>query len=166
MTVVEHPRAVGESQPRDEYPHAARVGPIGRLGRYTATHFRVVLAGWVLLALVLGFLAPRVESALSGAGWETTGSQSVQSRQLINRDFRGLSSYGLMTVLYSPTRTVADPAYQRVIANVERTLRANDAVRGVVRPWPGCRSLVTGIPRSCRRAPRGAPTGWSRRPMS
>ena len=137
MTVVEHPRAVGESQSRDEYPHAVSVGPIGRLGRYTATHFRVVLAGWVLLALALGFLAPRAESALSGAGWETTGSQSVQARQLINRDFRGLSSYGLMTVLYSPTRTVADPAYRRVIANVERTLRANDAVRGVVRPSAG-----------------------------
>ena len=42
-----------------------------------------------------------------------------------------------MTVLYSPTRTVADPAYQRVIANVERTLRASRAVRGVVPPSPG-----------------------------
>ena len=136
MTVVEH-RPVGESQSRDEYPHAARVGPIGRLGRYTATHFRVVLVGWVLLALVLGFFAPRVETALSGAGWETTGSQSVQARLLINRDFHGLSSYGLMTVLYSPTGTVADPAYQRVIANVERTLRASHAVRGVVPPSPG-----------------------------
>ena len=59
------------------------VGPIGRLGRYTATHFRVVLAAWIVIAVALGLFAPRVETALSGAGWETSGSQSVQARQLI-----------------------------------------------------------------------------------
>ena len=87
----------------------SRVGPIGRLGRYTATHFRVVLAAWLLVAVVLGFFAPRVETALSGAGWETTGSQSVQARQLIDRNFHGLSSYGLMTVISSPTKTRERP---------------------------------------------------------
>src|ERR1035441_4707637 len=68
---------------------AVKVGPIGRLGRYTATHFRVVLIAWLLVAVVLGFFAPRVETALSGAGWETTGSQSVQARQLIDKKFKG-----------------------------------------------------------------------------
>ena len=79
----------------------------------------MVLVGWLVVAIGLGFFAPRVETALSGAGWETTGSQSVQARQLINRDFRGLSSYGLMTVVYSPTQTVADPAFKAAIAKVE-----------------------------------------------
>src|SRR5450759_4459950 len=109
--------------------HAVKVGPIGRLGRYTATHFRVVLVSWLLVAVVLGFFAPRVETALSGAGWETTGSQSVQARQLINKNFHGLSSSGLMTVVYSPTKTVSNPSFQAVIANVERTLRADGAQR-------------------------------------
>jgi putative drug exporter of the RND superfamily len=114
-----------------------RVGPIGRLGRYTATHFRVVLAAWVVVALALGFFAPRVETALSGAGWETTGSQSVAARQAIDRSFRGLGSYGLMTVIHSPKQTVGDPAFQAVVANVERTLRADRAVRTVVAPANG-----------------------------
>ena len=87
----------------------APVGLIGRLGRYTATHFRIVLIAWLLIAVVLGFFAPRVETALSGAGWEATGSQSVQARQLIDRSFHGLSSYGLMTVVSSPTKTVQRP---------------------------------------------------------
>ncbi len=136
--------AVVDPQPRlaprpaaDDYPRAPSVGPIGRLGRYTATHFRLVLVGWVLVALVLGFFAPRVETALSGAGWETTGSQSVQARTLINRDFQGLSSYALMTVVYSPTRTVADPAFKAVLARVERTLRADSAVKSVIAPSAG-----------------------------
>jgi putative drug exporter of the RND superfamily len=137
MAIVEQPRPQGEAPPRDDYPHAVSVGPIGRLGRYTATHFRAVLVGWVLIALVLGFFAPRVETALSGAGWNTTGSESVQARQLIDKNFHGLSSYGLMAVLYSPTRTVTDPVYQRVIAKVDHTLRASQAVRGVVPPSAG-----------------------------
>jgi putative drug exporter of the RND superfamily len=116
---------------------APRVGPIGRLGRYTATHLRTVLIGWLLVALVLGFFAPRVEKALSGAGWEASGSQSTQARQLIQRNFSGLGSYGLMTVLYSPTQIAGSPEFQSVITHVERTMRANGAVRTVLAPTPG-----------------------------
>jgi RND superfamily putative drug exporter len=114
----------------------AAVGPIGRLGRYTATHFRLVLVAWVIVALVLGLFAPRVEKALSGAGWETTGSQSVKARQLIDRNFHGLSSYTLMTAIHSQAETVGDRAFQQTIANVERTLRANPAVSTLVPPTP------------------------------
>ncbi len=115
-------------------PHAPQVGPLGRLGRYTATHFRQVLLAWLLVAVVLGFFAPRVETALSGAGWEASGSQSTQARKLIERDFAGLGSYGLMTVVHSSTQTVASPAFKATIARVERTLRADPAVRTVVAP--------------------------------
>jgi RND superfamily putative drug exporter len=121
----------------DEDLHGLTVGPIGRLGRYTATHFRVVLAVWLAVAVGLGFFAPQVESALSGAGWETTGSQSVQARNLINKDFAGLSSYGLEAVVYSPTQTVNSPSFKAVVAGVERTLGRNAAVRSVVAPAPG-----------------------------
>ncbi len=137
VSAQQQPVEVGGRGPAEEYPHPVDVGPIGRLGRYTATHFRVVLAGWLVLAVGLGFFAPRVETALSGAGWETTGSQSVQARELIDRNFQGLSSYALMTVVYSPTRTVSDPAFRTVIANVERTLRTDSAVRSVVAPAAG-----------------------------
>jgi putative drug exporter of the RND superfamily len=129
---------VPSTEARDgDYPHAVNVGPIGRLGRYTATHFRVVLIGWLIVAIGLGFFAPRVETALSGAGWETTGSQSVQARQLIDKNFNGLSSYGLMTVVYSPTRTINDPVFKSTVAKVESMLRSDRAVRSVRAPSPG-----------------------------
>ena len=51
---------------------AEQLGPIGRLGRWSATHFRAVAAAWIVIAVGLGIFAPRVETALSGAGWETT----------------------------------------------------------------------------------------------
>jgi len=137
MAVSERGPGPATQTPAEEHPHAVNVGPIGRLGRYTATHFRVVLVGWLMVALGLGFFAPRVETALSGAGWETTGSQSVQARQLIDKNFAGLSSYGLMTVVYSPTQTVNDPAFRAAVAEVEATLRADSAVRSVVAPAAG-----------------------------
>jgi RND superfamily putative drug exporter len=115
----------------------ARIGPLGRLGRYTATHFRTVLACWVLVALVLGFFAPHVEKALSGAGWEASGSQSAQARKLTERDFADLGSYGLMTVVYSPNQAVGAPAFHAAIARVEHTLRSNASVRTVIAPSRG-----------------------------
>ena len=115
----------------------SELGPIGRLGRYTATHFRAVVVTWLIVALGLGFVAPRVEKALSGAGWEATGSQSVQARHLINRDFHGLSSYGLMVVVHSGTASVSDPAFGARVAAVERILRGDPAVSAVVPPRAG-----------------------------
>jgi RND superfamily putative drug exporter len=89
----------------------SELGTIGRLGHWTATHFRAVLGSWLVIAVAFGVLAPRVETALSGAGWEASGSQSVRARNLIDRNFRGLGSYGLMVVVHSRTRTVRDPGF-------------------------------------------------------
>ncbi|MBV9942476.1 MAG: MMPL family transporter [Solirubrobacterales bacterium] len=124
-------------QPSVTDRQAPALGPMGRLGRYTATHFRVVIFAWLLVAAVLGFFAPRVENALSGAGWEATGSQSVRARALIEKDFDGLSSYGLMTVVHSPTQTVTTPAFTATIGAVERTLRADGAISTVISPSSG-----------------------------
>ncbi|HET8757163.1 MAG TPA: MMPL family transporter [Solirubrobacteraceae bacterium] len=112
-------------------------GPLGRLGRWTATHFRAVALGWLVIAVAFGIFAPRVEHALSGAGWEATGSESVQARELIQQNFQGLGSYGLMVVVHSADRTVADPAFQRAVADVQRTLKADGSVTTVVPPQPG-----------------------------
>ncbi len=115
----------------------ARVGPIGRLGRHAATHFRQVVIAWALVAVGLGLLAPKVETALSGAGWETSGSESVQARQLIDRNFQGLSSYGLMVVVNSPASTVSDPAFASTLTAVEHRLRRDRRVSAVIPPRPG-----------------------------
>ncbi len=136
MSTLANPR-LGVPQAAEEYPHAPNVGPIGRLGRYMATHFRMVLVGWLVVAVGLGVFAPKVETALSGAGWETSGSQSVQARNLIDRNFHGLSSYGLMVVLHSRSSGVTSPGFAATVARVERTLKASPAVRSVVAPRPG-----------------------------
>lgn len=113
------------------------VGPIGRLGRWSATHVKWVVAAWVVIALGLGFLAPRVETSLSGAGWEDTGSQSVQARQLIQENFNGNSANALMVVVHSPDQTISSPAFTAAITKATTTLTADGAVTDVVPPMPG-----------------------------
>src|SRR4051812_41996824 len=114
-----------------------RVGAIGRLGRWTAGHFRIVAAAWVVVAVGLGVLAPRADTALSGAGWETTGSESVQARQLIDRNFNGSGTYGLTVVVHAPEKTVSDPAFQRTLRRVEAKLKSDPAVTAVTPPRAG-----------------------------
>jgi putative drug exporter of the RND superfamily len=115
----------------------SEVGPLGRLGRWTATHFKVVALGWVVVALALGFLAPRVESALSGAGWEASGSQSVDVRERVDAEFSGMSSSALMVVVSSERLVVDDPGFAAVLDGVERELAAHEDVVSVAPPRPG-----------------------------
>ena len=107
-----------------------QVGPIGRLGRWTATHFGAVMAIWVVVAVGLGILAPRVEKTLSGAGWEATGSESVRARHVIDKNFGGLGTYGLTVVIHSADKKVPD----RVLQAVGAKLMASPAVATVVPP--------------------------------
>lgn len=116
---------------------ALQVGPIGRLGRWSATHKKIVAIAWLILAVGLGFFAPRAEKALSGAGWEATGSESVEARDVVAREFQGLGGSAMMVVLTSKTATIDDPAYQQAIADVTTILEGDAAVSTVVPPQPG-----------------------------
>ena len=105
-------RAAPVHRPARVRPLSA-LGPIGRLGRWSATHARIVFIAWAVVVVGLGVLAPRVETALSGAGWEDSGSQSVAARDLIQRDFAGNASSGLMVVVHSPTLRPPIPRSRR-----------------------------------------------------
>ena len=112
-------------------------GPVGRLGRWTATHFKRVAIMWAVVAIGLGVFAPRVEHALSGAGWEATGSESLTVRETVDREFGGLSSSALMVVVHSEEKTANDPAFQAVLADTEHAVAAEPRVSDVIAPQPG-----------------------------
>ena len=112
-------------------------GPIGRLGRWTSTHFRLVAITWAVIAVGLGFFAPKVEHALSGAGWEATGSESLRVRETVDREFGGLSSSALLVVVHSEDKTAADPEFRATVADAERILSEDERVAQVIPPQPG-----------------------------
>ena len=113
-------------------------GVFARLGRWMATHLRVVLLVWFAILVVFGAFAPQVESALAGAGWQDSTSQSVAARDIIQRDFHGLGASALQVVIVDHNRAIAnDPAAQRVIATEVALLRSDARVSTVVLPQAG-----------------------------
>lgn len=114
----------------------AHPGLLGRLGIWSVHHFRAVLTGWLLIVAALGAFAPQVNSALSGAGWQANGSDSVQVRQLAQQHFAGNASSALQIVV-AADRPVTDPAVQEVIARAEAIAAADPRISTVVLPQPG-----------------------------
>jgi putative drug exporter of the RND superfamily len=112
-------------------------GPFGRLGHWAATHFRTIALAWLAIAVVLGFLAPRVEHALSGAGWHATGSESVEARDRVEAGFEGLSSSSLMVVISSDAVVFDDPRFARVVRDVEHRLAVEQDVASIAHPREG-----------------------------
>ena len=134
------------------------VGPVGRLGGWTADHFRAVAIAWVVVAVALGFFAPKVETALSGAGWQANGSESVQARELIQANFAGLSSSALMVVVHSSNQTVSDPGFRQTVTRVEEILHANAQVASVLPPRAGSSISVDGKTAVVMAGAKGDPT--------
>jgi RND superfamily putative drug exporter len=104
------------------------LGPIGRLGAWTAGHVRLVVAAWVVIAVGLGAFAPWAEHALSGAGWEASGSESVAARTQVEESFGGASGYALMAVVHG------DGDLDATVAEATALLERDDRVAGVGPP--------------------------------
>ncbi len=134
------------------------VGPLGRLGAWTADHVRAVSIAWLVVAVVLAAFAPKVETALSGAGWQANGSESVQARTLIQRNFAGLSSSALMVVVNSPHESVADPAFRQTVARVTRVLAGDSRVASVQVPRRGVSISADGHTAVVTAGAKGDPT--------
>ena len=113
------------------------LGPIGRLGRLAAEHRGRVFIAWALIAVGLGILAPRVETALSGAGWQANGSESVQARQQVDRNFAGVGGYALQVAVHSRDHVATAPDFRQTVVRAERVLRRDPAVGRVFPPRPG-----------------------------
>jgi RND superfamily putative drug exporter len=111
-------------------------GLLGRLGVWAARHAKTVFVGWLLLVVALGAFAPKVTTALSGAGWQAQGSDSVKARAVAQQHFGGSASSALQIVVRSD-KPVSDPAVQHVIAAAEKTVGADPRVSSVVPPQPG-----------------------------
>jgi RND superfamily putative drug exporter len=112
--------------------------PFARLGAWTATHFRWVLVGWLLVLVVFGFFAVRVEGALAGAGWQASNSQSVQARAIIERDFSGLGATALQVVVVDHRSPIAsDPQAQATLSKATHLLQSDHRISTVVQPQAG-----------------------------
>ncbi len=115
----------------------SRPGPLGRLGVWVTAHARTTTVVWLLLIVGLGFFAPRVEAALSGAGWQADGSESVAVRELAVDHFGGNASSAIQVVVHSSDGPVTEGAGAGVLARATDLLTADDRIGDVLQPQPG-----------------------------
>jgi RND superfamily putative drug exporter len=102
------------------------------------THFRRVLIAWLLVVLVFGFFAVHVESALAGAGWQASNSQSVAARAIIEKNFSGLGATALQVVVVDRHGPLAsDPQAQAILSKAITILHNDPRVSAVVSPQAG-----------------------------
>ena len=134
MSITRPPRTVSNNHLIDD-PEPTP-GLLGRLGAWSAMHKRHVFLTWLLVVVVLGIFAPNVEKALSGAGWQADGSQSVAVRTLAQKDFGGQASSAIEVVVNS-TSPLSSPREAATVLSVEKMLKANPDISEVVSPVPG-----------------------------
>ncbi|MGK2876649.1 MAG: MMPL family transporter [Nocardioides sp.] len=117
-------------------PDTFHPGPLGRLGIWVTTHRRLVAWSWVALVVGLGIFAPFVEKNLSGAGWQASGSQSVQVRDLADEHFGGTGSTAIQVAVHAdePLTQGDGPA---VMAEVNAILENEPRLGDVIAPTPG-----------------------------
>lgn len=123
--------------PGENYGHADSGGPLGRLGAWVLDHGKIVGGLWLLVIVVLGAFAPRVEAELSGAGWQADGSESVAVRDLAQEHFGGNASSAIQVVVVREDGPVTRGPGARVIAEATAILEAEERIDTVVAPAPG-----------------------------
>jgi RND superfamily putative drug exporter len=131
----------GPAEPAADGPAATKkvpAGPglLGRLGSWSAVHRRVIALIWVVVIAFFAIFAPGVEKALSGAGWQANGSQSVEVRNLAQKYFAGQASSAIEVVV-SANRPIDSATVAPTVARVEAMLRADPRISSVIAPQPG-----------------------------
>jgi RND superfamily putative drug exporter len=114
-----------------------RPGPLGRLGVAVTHHARLTTVVWLLVIIGLGAFAPRVETELSGAGWQANGSDSVAARELAQEHFGGNASTAIQVVVHSTEGPLTSPAGKQVLARATAMLQKDPRIADVVQPQPG-----------------------------
>lgn len=118
-------------------PDLAGYGVLGRLGLRVIAHGRLVAVVWALLVVGLGIFAPRVETNLSGAGWQANGSESVAVRELAAQHFGGNGGSAIQVVVSDPGGDVTSGDGARVIAATTAILARDGRIGEIVAPRPG-----------------------------
>ena len=114
-----------------------RPGPLGRLGVAVTRHARLTTIVWLLVIVGLGAFAPRVESELSGAGWQANDSDSVTARELAREHFGGNASTAIQVVVHSTDGPLTSLEGQGVLASATALLEKDSRIADVVQPQPG-----------------------------
>jgi uncharacterized membrane protein YdfJ with MMPL/SSD domain len=121
----------------------------GRMGHWSATHWKTAVFGWLALVVVFFYVGnalvglKQIEQNDAGVG------QSHKADQIFNKAFPERAPQEEFVLIQSKTQTTSDPAFRATVDDVLAAVRSSSQVKNVHSPYdPQHRDLVTSDGRS------------------
>jgi uncharacterized membrane protein YdfJ with MMPL/SSD domain len=114
-----------------------------RMGRWSATHWKTAVFGWLAFVAVSVFISMNVQTTQIKQNEAAVGESRTAERIIdeagFNTDAKGeeLEKQMELVLLQSKKLTVSDPAFQAAIADTEKTLGGFSQVTELMSPRPG-----------------------------
>src|SRR6476469_4895901 len=114
-----------------------------RMGRWSASHWKTAVFGWLALVAVSVFISMQVPTHNIKQADAAVGESAKAARIIddagFNKDEKGEEANEFMelVLLQSDKLTVSDPAFRAAIADTEKTLRGSPQVTELMSPRPG-----------------------------
>src|SRR3954466_2008584 len=102
-----------------------------RLGRWSARHHRIVIAGWAILLLLSAPLALQVGSALRSGGFVRDDLESARTKALLEREI-GTPQAAAVVVFHSDTLRAGEPSFEAQAAAAIAGIPAAKYVSGTL----------------------------------
>src|SRR3954454_11742445 len=102
-----------------------------RLGRWSARHHRIVIAGWAILLLLSAPLALQVGGALRSGGVVRDDLESARTKALLEREI-GTPQAAAVVGFHSDTLRAGEPAFEAAAAQAVAGVPSAAYVRGLL----------------------------------
>src|SRR5919206_284143 len=119
-----------------------------RMGRWSASHWKTAVFGWLLFVVVAFMIGTKVPTKTIDQNDSNVG-QSHKADQILKNAFPETNAQSEVVLIQSPTKTVSDPAFRAAVEDVTRTVGGNLAIKNLKSPLdPANKSLVSDDRRS------------------
>jgi RND superfamily putative drug exporter len=114
-----------------------------RMGRWSASHWKTAVFGWLLFVVVAFMIGTKVPTKTIDQNDSNVG-QSHKADQILKNAFPETNAQSEVVLIQSPTKTVSDPAFRATVEDVTRTIGGNLAIKNLKSPLdPANKSLVS-----------------------
>ena len=107
----------------------------GRMGGWSATHWKTAVFGWVACVLVFAYVGNAIVGLKQIDQNDAGVGQSHQADQILKKAFPERAPQTEFVLVQSASRTAANPAFRATVADVLATVRAKSTVENVKSPY-------------------------------
>src|SRR2546423_12802789 len=104
-----------------------------RMGRWSASHWKTAVFGWLAFIAVAVFIGMQVSTKQIDNADANVG-QAHTADKILKEGFPQADPQTELVLVQSATKTVKDPAFRAAVADVERSVAGNAAIKNLRSP--------------------------------